>query len=182
MTRWMQYGAFCPVFRIHGKVNGGQGKELYPSNFSATTRANMLSADKLRYRLMPYIYSLAWMTTNQHYTPMRQLIFDFSTDPNVKNIGSQFMYGPAIMVSPITAQNQTSRSVYLPAGKWYNFWTGATVNSGDITADAPLSQIPLHIRAGSIFPMGPEIQYATERADTIELRGLSRSGRLVYDI
>ncbi len=170
MTRWLQYGAFCPVFRIHGKVQNNQGKELYASNFSATTRANMLIADKLRYRLMPYIYSIAWMTTNQHYTPMRHLVFDFRTDPKVKNIGNQFMYGPAMMVSPITAQGQTSRGVYLPAGKWYNFWTGAAVNSGDITVDAPLSQIPLHVRAGSILPMGPEIQYAAERADTIELR------------
>jgi alpha-D-xyloside xylohydrolase len=170
MTRWVQYGAFCPVFRIHGKVKVGQGKELFQSNFSATTRANMLIADKLRYRLMPYVYSLAWMTTNQHYTPMRHLIFDFRTDPRAKEIGNQFMYGPAMMVSPITAQGQTSRDVYLPAGKWYNFWTGATANSGDITVDAPLSQIPLHVRAGSILPMGPDIQYAAERADTIELR------------
>jgi alpha-D-xyloside xylohydrolase len=171
MTRWLQYGAFCPVFRIHGKVQNNQGKELYASNFSATTRANLLIADKLHYRLMPYIYSLAWMTTNQHYTPMRHLVFDFRTDPNIKNIGNQFMYGPAFMVSPVTTQGQTSRSVYLPAGKWYDFWTGASVNGGaSTTVSAPLSQIPLHIRAGSIVPMGPEIQYATERADTIELR------------
>jgi hypothetical protein len=81
------------------------------------------------------------------------------------------MYGPAFMVSPVTAKGITSRSVYLPAGKWYDFWTGAVVNGGaSVTADAPLSQIPLHIRAGAIVPMGPEIQYATERSDTIELR------------
>jgi alpha-D-xyloside xylohydrolase len=167
-TRWFQYGAFCPVFRIHGN---GPSKELYQNQWSATTKANLLLVDKLHYRLMPYIYSLAWMTTNAGYTIMRHLVFDFRTDANVKSIGDQFMYGPAIMVSPVTTQGQTSRSVYLPAGKWYDFWTGATVNGGaKITASAPLSQIPLHIRAGSIVPMGPEIQYATERADTIELR------------
>jgi alpha-D-xyloside xylohydrolase len=171
MVRWLQYGSFCPVFRIHGKVQYGQGKELYATNFSATTRANLLLTDKLHYRLMPYIYSMAWMTTNQDYTPMRMLVFDFRNDPAVRNIGNQYMYGPAFMVSPVTAKGTTSRSVYLPAGKWYDFWTGATVNGGaNITADAPISQIPLHMRAGSIVPMGPEIQYATERSDTIELR------------
>jgi alpha-D-xyloside xylohydrolase len=121
--------------------------------------------------LMPYTYSLAWMTTSSDYTPMRMLVFDFRTDPKVKNIGNQYMYGPAFMVSPVTAYGATSRSVYLPAGKWFDFWTGATVTGGaSITAQAPLSQIPLHIRAGSIVPMGPDVQYATERADTIELR------------
>jgi alpha-D-xyloside xylohydrolase len=168
MTRWLQYGSFCPVFRIHGN---GPSKELYQSCWDVTTKANLAATDRLHYRLMPYIYSLAWMTTNSGYTPMRHLIFDFRTDPKVKDIGNQFMYGPAIMVSPVTTKGQTSRSVYLPAGKWYDFWTGETVTGGaSINADAPLSKIPLHVRAGSIIPMGPEIQYATERADTIELR------------
>jgi len=171
MTRWLQYGAFCPIFRIHGNMESGQGKELYSTTFSAATRANLLVADKLRYRLMPYTYSLAWMTTNADYTPMRHLILDFRTDPKIKTVGNQFMYGPAFMVSPVTTYGATSRSVYLPAGTWYDFWTGLTVNGGaQITANAPLSQIPLDIRAGSIVPMGPDIQYATQRADTIELR------------
>lgn len=171
MTRWFQYGTFLPVFRIHGNMKSGQGKELYSSTWDNTTKANLLIMDKLRYRLMPYIYSLAWMTTSQSYTPMRHLIMDFRMDDKVKNIGDQYMYGPAIMVSPVTAQGATSRSVYLPEGKWYDFWTGATVNGGaSINASAPLSQIPLHIRAGSVIPMGPDIQYSTERSDTIELR------------
>ena len=168
-TRWFQYGSFCSVFRIHGCCN--KPKELYANVWDATTKANLLLVDKLHYRLMPYVYTLGWMTTNNDYTPMRMLVFDFRTDHAIKSIGDQFMYGPAIMVSPITAQGQTSRSVYLPAGKWYDFWTGASVNGGASTnVSAPLSQIPLHIRAGSIIPMGPEIQYANERADTIELR------------
>lgn len=170
-TRWFQYGAFLPVFRIHGNMMSGQGKELYSNTWDATTKANLLLIDKLHYRLMPYIYSLAWMTTNDDYTPMRHLIFDFRTDPQVKNIGDQFMYGPAFMVSPVTSQGETSRSVYFPSGMWYDFWTGKLINGGVTNSvSAPLSQIPLHIRAGSIIPMGPEIQYATERADTIELR------------
>jgi alpha-D-xyloside xylohydrolase len=173
MTRWFQYGTFCPVFRIHGNCISGQGKELYSSTWDATTRANLLLMDKLHYRLMPYIYSMAWMVTNQGYSIMRHLVMDFRTDATAKGIGNQFMYGPAFMVSPVTTQGATSRSVYLPAGKWYDFWTGDT-NSNTagrtITASAPLNHIPLYIRAGSIVPMGPEIQYATQRADTIELR------------
>ena len=149
----------------------GQGKELYNKMWSETTRQNLILIDKLRYRLMPYIYSLAWMTTNEDYTPMRHLVFDFRNDPQVKTIGDQFMFGPAFMVSPVTTEGATSRSVYFPSGMWYDFWTGSIVNGG-ITNNisAPLSKIPIHIRAGSIVPMGPEIQYATERADTIELR------------
>jgi alpha-D-xyloside xylohydrolase len=127
--------------------------------------------DKLRYRLMPYIYSMAWMVSSQDYTPMRHLVMDFTADANVRNIGNQYMFGPAFMVSPVTVAGATSRSVYLPAGTWYDFWTGAPVSGGTtITAPAPLIHIPLHVRAGSIVSMGPEIQYATERADTIELR------------
>jgi alpha-D-xyloside xylohydrolase len=170
MTRWLQYGSFCPVFRIHGN---GNSKELYQSCWDATTKANLLLTDKLHYRLMPYIYSLAWMTTNNDYTQMRHLIMDFTSDANVKGIGTQYMYGPAIMVSPVTTQGALSRSIYMPAGTWYDFWTGAstTYTSGTtITASAPLNHIPLHVKAGSIVPMGPEIQYATQRADTIELR------------
>lgn len=171
MVRWLQYGAFLPIFRIHGNMKAGQGKELYSTTFSAETRANLLISDKLRYRLMPYTYSLAWMTTNEDYTPMRSLIFDFRTDPNVKSVGNQYMYGPAFMVSPVTTEGATSRSVYFPGGQWYDFWTGQLRNGGNtMTVNAPLSQIPLHMRAGSIVPMGPDIQHANERADTIELR------------
>jgi len=170
-TRWFQYGAFLPIFRIHGNMKAGQGKELYSNTWTATTKANLLIMDKLRYRLMPYIYSLAWMTTDKDYTPMRHLIFDFRTDPQVKNIGDEFMYGPAFLVCPVTAYQARSRSIYFPSGKWYNFWNGSFINGGVTnTINAPLSEIPLFVRAGSIVPMGPEIQYATERSDTIELR------------
>ena len=129
-TRWFQYGAFLPVFRIHGNMKSGQGKELYSSTWDDSTKAHLLMIDKLRYRLMPYIYSLAWMTTNNDYTPMRHLVMDFRTDEKVKNIGDQFMYGPAFMVSPVTTQGDRSRQVYLPDGKWYDFWTGVQNNGG----------------------------------------------------
>ncbi|MBN2037107.1 MAG: glycoside hydrolase family 31 protein [Chitinispirillaceae bacterium] len=166
-TRWFQYGAFCSIFRIHG----GGSRELYSTNWDATTKANLLKIDQLRYRLMPYVYSLAWKVTNDDYTIQRHLVMDFRTDANVHNIGNQFMFGPALLVSPITTAGATSRSAYLPAGTWYDFWTGATVAGGTtITAGATLDKIPLHVRAGSIIPMGPIIQYATQRSDSIELR------------
>jgi alpha-D-xyloside xylohydrolase len=166
-TRWFQFGAFCPTFRIHGQAP----KELYGSQWSAQGKANMLVVDNLRYRLMPYIYSLAWMVTNQGYTIMRPLVFDFQNDTKVYGVGDQFMFGPALLVNPVTATGATSRSVYLPAGSWYDFWTGMTTTGGTTsTVSAPLSQIPVYVRAGSIVPMGPMIQYATQSADPLEIR------------
>lgn len=166
-TRWFQYGAFCPIFRVHG----GGARELYGSQWSATTKANLLTIDNLRYRLMPYIYSLAGMVTREGYTIMRPLIFDYPSDTNVFDIKDQFMFGPAILVNPVTTAGATSRSVYLPAGAWYDFWTGTTRAGGSrVTIPAPLSQIPLFVRAGSIVPMGPQIQYAMESIDPLEIR------------
>jgi alpha-D-xyloside xylohydrolase len=143
-TRWFQFGAFCSVFRIHGQAP----KELYGSQWSATGKANLLAVDTLHYRLMPYIYSLAWKTTNEGYTIMRHLVFDYPKDTKVFGIADQFMYGPALLVNPVITTGATSRSVYLPAGTWYDFWTGATATGGTtVTADAPLSKIPLYVRA-----------------------------------
>jgi alpha-D-xyloside xylohydrolase len=166
-TRWFQFGAFCSQFRIHGQAT----KELYGDQWSATGKANLLAADQLHYRLMPYTYSLAAKTTNEGYTMMRHLIFDYPSDTKVFDIKDQFMYGPAILVNPVITAGATSRSVYLPAGTWYDFWTGSTTTGGTtVNADAPLSHIPLYVRAGSIVPMGPMIQYATESADPLEIR------------
>jgi len=166
-TRWFQFGAFCSQFRIHGQAP----KELYGSQWSATGKANMLAVDQLHYRLMPYVYSLAWKTTNEGYTMMRHLVFDYPKDTKVFGIADQFMYGPALLVNPVITTGATSRSVYLPAGTWYDFWTGSTATGGaSVTASAPLSQIPLYVRAGSIVPMGPMIEYATQSADPLEIR------------
>jgi alpha-D-xyloside xylohydrolase len=166
-TRWFQFGAFNPLFRIHG----GGARELYGSQWTATTKANLLAIDNLRYRLMPYIYSLAWKVTSDGYTMMRHLVFDYPTDTNVFNIKDQFMFGPALLVNPVTAAGATTKSIYLPAGTWYDFWTGSTVTGGSrMTVNAPLNQIPLYVRAGSIVPMGPIIQYATQSADPLEIR------------
>jgi alpha-D-xyloside xylohydrolase len=164
-TRWFQFGAFCSIFRIHGQAT----KELY--SWSTTGKANLLTIDNLHYRLMPYLYSLAWRTTNEGYTIMRHLVFDYQNDSSVFNIKDQFMYGPAFLVNPVTVAGATSRSVYLPAGTWYDFWTGSTKDGGaKVTVDAPLSQIPLFVKAGSIVPMGPNIQYAMQSVDPLEIR------------
>ena len=166
-TRWFQFGAFCPTFRIHGMAS----KELYGPQWSTQGKANMLAVDQLRYRLMPYIYSLAWQVTNAGYTIMRPLIFDFQNDANVYGITDQYMFGPAFLVNPVTAAGATSRSVYLPSGTWYDFGSGSTLTGGStMTAQAPLSQMPLYVRAGSIVPMGPMIQYATQSIDPLEIR------------
>ncbi len=166
-TRWFQYGAFCPIFRIHG----GGTRELFSNSWSATTKANLLEIDKLRYRLMPYIYSLAWKVTSDGYTMMRHLVFDYPDDAEVFDIKDQFLFGPAFLVNPVVSAGATSRSVYFPDGDWYNFWTGELMSGGArVSVSAPLSEIPLFVKAGSIVPMGPDIQYATQSIDPLEIR------------
>jgi len=128
--------------------------------------------DKLRYRLLPYVYSLAWRVTSEDYTIQRPLVMDFRKDPAVAEIGDQFMFGPALLVSPVLKEHAVSRELVLPAGTtWFDFWTGRKTEGGrEVSADAPLDRIPLSVRAGSILPMGPEIEYARQATDPIELR------------
>jgi alpha-D-xyloside xylohydrolase len=168
-TRWFQFGAFCPIFRIHGIE---ADRNLFSNKlWDDITRANLLKADQLRYRLMPYLYSNAWRVTNDGYTIMRHLVMDFPSDNNVYDISDQFMFGPALLVSPVTAIGTTTRQVYLPSGVWHDFWTGERVTGGRLlTTAAPLDEIPLHVRGGSIVPMGPMIQFASAADDPMELR------------
>jgi alpha-D-xyloside xylohydrolase len=121
---------------------------------------------------MPYIYSVAWKTTNERYTPMRPLVMDFRTDTRAQNIGDQFLFGPSILVNPVLEPDATTRHLYLPKARWFDFWTGKTVDGGkSIDAAVSIETIPLYIRAGSIVPMGPDVEYAAEKpADPIELR------------
>jgi alpha-D-xyloside xylohydrolase len=177
-TRWFQFGAFSPIFRIHGKGE----RALFSSNWDASTKAILMKFDNLRYRLIPYIYSLSNKVTSEGYTIMRALAFDFRTDPAIVNIQDQYMFGPAFLVNPVTEQlyslpgnttTEKTRKVYLPKTVgWYDFWTGKMQKGGQtIDAAAPIGILPLYIRAGSIVPMGPFLQYATEKeADPIELR------------
>jgi alpha-D-xyloside xylohydrolase len=166
--RWFQFAGFCPIFRTHGT---GADRNVY--SFGSPAQAVLLGVDQLRYRLLPYIYSTSWKVTHEAYTMMRALVFDFPSDPMALNVPDQYMFGPAILVNPVSDAGATSRSVYLAANTtWYDFWTGATLQGGQrMTAAAPIDHIPLYVRAGSILPMGPIVQYTTEKpADPVELR------------
>jgi alpha-D-xyloside xylohydrolase len=177
-TRWFQFGTFCPIFRIHGKGE----RALFSDNWDPSTKSILLNYDNLRYRLLPYIYSLSWKVSSEGYTIMRSLAFDFREDPGIKSIPDQYMFGPAFLVNPVTERLyslpgnknfEKTRKVYLP-GKvdWYDFWTGRLIHGGQtIDAAAPIETIPLYVKAGSIVPMGPFIQYASEKAgDPLEIR------------
>ncbi len=166
-TRWFEFGVFCPIFRTHGHR---PHNEIW--NYEKIEPI-LINYDKLRYRLMPYIYSLAWRVSDQDYTIQRPLVMDWRTDPKTWNIGDQFMFGPAILVNPVLKQDATHRTVYLPdTPKWYDFWSGVPVKgSQEVEVEAPLERIPLFVRAGSIIPFGPEIEYADEKpAGPLELR------------
>ena len=167
--RWFQFGTFCPVFRLHGTRTNNQN-ELW--SYGPEAQEILVDFDRLRYRLMPYIYSLAWKTTSEAYTIMRPLVMDFRTDVRAQNIGDQFMFGPAMLVSPVLEPGSASRHLYLPQAKWYDFWTSELIEGGrSIDAPTSIARIPIYIRAGSIIPMGPDIEYATEKSpDPVELR------------
>ena len=167
-TRWFEWGAFCPIFRVHGMDTP---KELW--RFGPQIEPILVRYDSLRYRLMPYIYSQAWQVTSHARTIMRALVMDFPHDVAARESRDEFLFGPAFLVCPVTQQRATSRPVYLPSGSsWTDFWTGRTYAGGrTITAPSPIQTMPSYVRAGSIVPMGPFLQYASEKpADPIELR------------
>jgi alpha-D-xyloside xylohydrolase len=168
-VRWFQYATFNPILRVHGTRHPDEN-ELW--SYGPDAQKILVSFDRLRYRMLPYIYSLAWKTTSEAYTPMRPLVMDFRGDARAENTGDQFMYGPAFLVSPITEPAATTRQLYLPQAKWYDFWTGSALDGGRaITANAPLEQMPLYMRAGSIVPLGPDQEWSTEKPeDPIEIR------------
>ncbi len=170
MTRWFQFGTFAPIFRVHGQFPYREMFNVAPENHPAYQ--SMLAYDKLRYRLMPYIYSLTGMTWLHDYTIMRALAMDFGSDKNVLDIDDQFMFGPSILVNPVYEFNARSRNVYLPESSgWYDFVTGKHYNGGQtVNAAAPYTNIPIFIKAGAILPVGPEIQYTTQKpADPVTL-------------
>ncbi|MBN1377828.1 MAG: DUF5110 domain-containing protein [Gammaproteobacteria bacterium] len=160
--RWFQFGSFVPLFRSHGEYPyreifniAEEGSDVYNS---------MVWYTNLRYRLMPYIYSQAADMYFKDSTLMRALVMDFPQDENVKNLGDQYLFGPAFLVAPVTQFKARTRDLYLPAGtQWYDFYTGKKFAGGQrVTVDALLSRIPLFVKAGSIVPTGPSIQFADQ--------------------
>jgi alpha-D-xyloside xylohydrolase len=169
-SRWYQFGAFCPLFRSHGQFPYREVYNIAPSDHPAYK--SMVYVNRLRYSMMPYIYSLPAKTHFDDYTIMCALIMDFNGDLAVTSIGDQYMFGPSVMVAPVYKYNARNRDVYFPlANGWYDLYSGKFIEGGQkLIVDAPYERIPLFIKEGSILPFGPEIQYTSQKpADIITL-------------
>jgi alpha-glucosidase/alpha-D-xyloside xylohydrolase len=159
-VRWFEWGSFQPIMRAHGERMHNEvwayGKQAEP------ILAKYL---KLRHQLLPYTYSLAYRSYQTGAPYMRALFMDFPSDPNAANIPDEYMYGPALLVAPVSEQGATSRVVYLPAGTdWYNYWTKEQYHGGqNITVNAPIDTLPLFVRAGSILPLGSPVENAEQQ-------------------
>ncbi len=168
LTRWFQWGVFNPIFRIHGYQT-----ETEPWKYGEQVESNMRKMMNLRYRLLPYIYSSAWLVSQKGSTLMRPLVMDFSEDPLAVSQAYQYMFGKSILVAPVTTPNTNTWDVYLPKSTaWYDFWTDKKYMGGQsVKAPAPTDKIPLFVKAGAIIPFGKEMQYTGEKPnDTLEIR------------
>jgi alpha-D-xyloside xylohydrolase len=179
LIRWFQWGVFNPIFRIHAYQT-----ETEPWKYGQKVEENMRKMLNLRYRLLPYIYSEAWQITKNGSTMMRPLVLDFNRDTLAINQAYEYMFGKSFLAAPVIEPDITQWNVYLPnltpalsEGKgeklgWYDFWTGERFEGGQsINTAAPLDKIPLFVRAGSIVPLGPDVQYTTEKSwDNLEIR------------
>jgi alpha-D-xyloside xylohydrolase len=150
-TRWFEYGTFLPTLRIHGER---KHTEIWA--YGPQAEAILARYDRLRYRLIPYLYSLAWHTWRTGAPFMRALWMDFPHDPTAAATGNEYMFGPDFLVAPVTSQGQVRKRVYLPAGTdWYDYWSNARMSGGQtISVEAPIDRIPVFVRAGSILPLG----------------------------
>ena len=184
-TRWNQFGTFIPLFRSHGQWPLREIWNIAPDEHPAYK--SFVYYDKLRYRLMPYLYSLAGWAHFKDYTLMRPLVMDFNGDREVENIGNQWMFGPALMACPVGYYKARNRSVYFPAQcGWYDLYTGQKIIEADtnvsslmfnvsspsrrLVVDAPYEQIPVFVREGAIIPFGPEMEWSDEKpAELINL-------------
>ena len=168
-TRWHQFGTFVPLFRTHGQWPRRELWNIAPEGSPAYS--SILWYMQLRYRLMPYLYSLAGAVHFEDATLMRGLPMDYPADPQVRDLSDQWMLGPAFMPCPVYEYKARSRSVYFPEGGWYDFYTGAFIPGGSrLTVDAPYERMPLFVREGSIIPLGPAMEWSDEKpADKIVL-------------
>lgn len=184
-VRWLQFGTFCPMMRSHGT---DAPREIYQFGQPGTPYYDAIAKYiSLRYSLLPYIYSTSWEVTAHQSTFLRALAMDFADDKAVWDMGTQYMFGKAFLVVPVTTPMYTrlqdgkrvpnfdqvkTTSVYLPQGAdWYDFWTNEKLQGGQtVEKDTPLDIMPLYVRAGSIVPRGPQVQYATEKKwDNLEI-------------
>ena len=168
LIRWFQWGVFNPIFRIHGFQS-----ETEPWKFGPVVENNMRAMLNLRYRLLPYIYSESYQVTRNGSTIMRPMVMDFAQDSTAYGQRYQFMFGKSVLVAPVTEPDAKDRDIYLPDGAaWYDFWSGERYTGGQtVTRETPLDVIPLFVKAGSVIPFGPEVQYATEKKwDNLEIR------------
>ena len=169
-ARWNQFGCFIPLYRAHGQWPLREVWNIAPEDHPAYK--TIVWYDRLRYRLMPYIYSMAGWAHFKDYTLMRALVMDFNGDRNVADIADQWMFGPALMACPVGYYKARNRIVYFPKQcGWYDFYTGDYKPGGQIlVVDAPYERIPVFVREGSIIPFGPELQYTDEKpAELINL-------------
>jgi alpha-D-xyloside xylohydrolase len=170
-ARWFQFGAFCPITRLHGELLPREpwafGGDTHPAYLA------IVKFDHLRYRLLPYLYSTAGEVTWNAATFMRPFVMDFPRDTAAREIADEYMFGPAFLIAPVTTYKARSRAVYLPqtGAGWYDFWTGAHARGGQtLDTPAPYDSMPLFVRAGAIIPFGPEIQHTGDKpADPITL-------------
>ena len=181
-VRWNQFGAFTPLMRSHGTCTP---REIYQFGERGTWAFDAIEKYiRLRYRLLPYIYSTAWQVTSHHDTFMRALIMDFPQDQQTHDLGSEYLFGRSLLVAPVTepmyVKGKTpnfdtigTKTVYLPGDcAWYDFWTGDKIaGSQTIEREAPIDILPLYVKSGSILPIGPDVQYASEKPwDELEIR------------
>lgn len=161
-ARWFQFGAFTPLYRAHGQYPFREFWNIAPENHPAYK--TMVYYTKLRYNMLPYIYSLAGMTHFNDYTIMRPLVMDFGADKATREVGDQFMFGPSLLVCPVYEYGARSRQVYLPnTSTWYDFYTGKAMPVGSQQVDAPYERIPMYVCGGAILPYGPDMQYSDEK-------------------
>ena len=170
-ARWYQFGAFVPLFRAHGQYPFREIYNIAPETHQAYK--TILYYNQLRYRLMPYLYAMAGAAYHTDYTIMRGLAMDFGADTTVLNINDQYMFGPSLLINPVYGYKQRERSLYLPrhTGGWYDLYTGQWQAGGrQLVAEAPYERMPIYVKAGSILPFGPALEYVAQKpADTIQL-------------
>ena len=181
-ARWIQFGAFCPMMRSHGT---DAPREIYQFGRKGDKVYDAIEKYiNLRYRLLPYIYSTSWYVSVNQSSIMRALVMDFASDKQALDIDDEYMFGKSILVCPVTesmylkdrkADFSTikSRELYLPEGTdWFDFWTGEKLSGGQtVKKETPIDIMPLYVKAGSILPIGPKVQYATEKKwDNLEIR------------